>query len=645
MRSLFIMLLWGIVLPALSQPVLTITDARTNTSIETYAYFLEDKTHKLRFDEVRKMPEDSFQTYTSKGPFNFASPSATVWVRVAIRNETDEDLFLKFLQQLYGSWKVYVLDTEGKLSTHQVGLNQSASKRQVPTAQPVIPLGRHPELIYVAGERGIFNEYLRISNVGHTILERKQTGFWQGIVVGTYLLLLVYAVVFWIRLRLDVLGWYTLFLFTNIHWFLQRSGYFFEFLSDDSLYFEFSQYYPQRFVFSICWAIFHIKVLQLRKYNKFLYYLLIGWISIDVLNHSIASLTRMWGESVAPLNLLLANIGIDWASKLIITLSLMLISLIYVSLKNFRQVHWYALAFGFGISAMLVSMFSLYNIPWLPYYPYNYLFVFGSVLEMIILAYALAEHANEHRRKQTQTQQQLITQLQENLQQRDKLLRIRDEIARDLHDEVGATLTSIAISTKLVQKKVNGQQPEIQPILDQIKADSEETIHSIRDTVWALNPDNDAPEKFLERLRSVALQLLANQSMTLSFDCDLTPTELPPFSMEQRRNIYLVFKEAIHNIVKHAQASQVRVQIHRQAKQLLIAVSDDGRGFDKAAQTDGNGLANFRKRAAEGGFLVEVKSGIGQGTVVRMQVPGLAIAEQIGTRLPRATSLAGQIVR
>lgn len=270
---------------------------------------------------------------------------------------------------------------------------------------------------------------------------------------------------------------------------------------------------------------------------------------------------------------------------------------------------------------MIISMFALYAFEWLPFLPYNNTFVPGTLIEILILGYILADRTNEHRLQQHQTQQQLIIQLQENLRQRDKLLHIRDEIARDLHDEVGATLTSIAISTKLVQKKVGLQQTDIEPILAQINSDSEDTIRSIHDTVWALNPDNDAPAKFLERLRSVAHQMLANQDLTLSFDSEVELEALPPFTMEQRRNLYLVFKEALHNIVKHAQASKVSIQIRHLEGHLQVTISDNGQGFDPAAQADGNGLINFQKRANEGGFTVRVRSEAGTGTSICMQVP------------------------
>ena len=112
-----------------------------------------------------------------------------------------------------------------------------------------------------------------------------------------------------------------------------------------------------------------------------------------------------------------------------------------------------------------------------------------------------------------------------NFRQKLKVESIRHRIASDLHDEVGATLSSIAISTKLVAKKLGQSQPNILPILAQIKADSEDSIQSIRDTVWTINPENDSTEQLLEKMRSFALQILVAQDIALSFDNQIDTTK------------------------------------------------------------------------------------------------------------------------
>ena len=185
---------------------------------------------------------------------------------------------------------------------------------------------------------------------------------------------------------------------------------------------------------------------------------------------------------------------------------------------------------------------------------------------------------------------------------------------------MGATLTSIATSAKVIQKKNGSTHSQTNAILDQIKTDSEEAIHTIRDTVWALNPDNDAPEKLLEKMKAVGFKLLTTHDIAFVFENEVPVAKLPVFTMEQRRNIYLVYKEAIHNIAKHSHATNAQVRIYQQTNALHIRISDDGEGFDCTQKVEGNGLKNFQKRAKEGGFEVNVSSGEGIGTIIEMIV-------------------------
>lgn len=209
-----------------------------------------------------------------------------------------------------------------------------------------------------------------------------------------------------------------------------------------------------------------------------------------------------------------------------------------------------------------------------------------------------------------------------NFRQKLKLQSLRNRIAADLHDEVGATLSSIAISTRLVEKKYGRQAPEMLSILQQIKTDSEETIQTIRDTVWTLNPNNDSVEQLLEKMRSLAFQLLTPQDISLTFNNQLSPTETHrlQLSMEQRQNLYLIFKEALNNILKHAEASKVNVTFKMNGQELLMKIADNGKGFDATQRYEGNGLKNYKKRAAESFMDVKLDSKAGEGTQLDVTV-------------------------
>jgi signal transduction histidine kinase len=211
-----------------------------------------------------------------------------------------------------------------------------------------------------------------------------------------------------------------------------------------------------------------------------------------------------------------------------------------------------------------------------------------------------------------------------NFREKLKVETIRQKIASDLHDEVGATLSSISIATRVVQKKLGSRANGLSPILEQIKTDSEDTIQTIRDTVWAINPENDSVELLFEKMRSFALQILTVQNISVDFKNEYQHAKSLKMSMEQRRNVYMMYKEAINNIAKHAQATKVNVLISKAKEGFKLEISDNGKGFDYHINHEGNGLKNFQKRAEESFMQFKMKSEIGKGTELEMVVFDIA---------------------
>lgn len=210
-----------------------------------------------------------------------------------------------------------------------------------------------------------------------------------------------------------------------------------------------------------------------------------------------------------------------------------------------------------------------------------------------------------------------------NFRQKMKVQMLRNRIASDLHDEVGATLSSIALSSNLVNRKIGQSNPEIQQMLAQIKTDSEETISTIRDTVWTINPDNDSFEKLIEKLRAFAYQIFSTKGIEMVFTNQLSDEKAPKLIMEQRRNAYLILREALNNIAKHSEATQVQMMILKEKDGIKIRLTDNGKGFEKGTSTDGNGLKNFEKRAKEGFMDFDLKTEKDKGTEITLLIPEL----------------------
>jgi hypothetical protein len=206
-----------------------------------------------------------------------------------------------------------------------------------------------------------------------------------------------------------------------------------------------------------------------------------------------------------------------------------------------------------------------------------------------------------------------------DLRQKLKIQYVRNQIASDLHDEVGSNLNSIAIFVALLRKKVIIEKPDLLPILDKITDNSEETVLLMRDTVWAINPENDSVEKLFEKMRSFGVEILSAKGISFDFE-PLVDMKKDVFSMEQRRNVYLIYKEAINNIAKHSCATKASCKVYQHQGLIRINIRDNGNGFDFNQTFEGNGLKNFKLRSQENDLSVYVSSGLQMGTEILVEV-------------------------
>jgi streptogramin lyase len=174
---------------------------------------------------------------------------------------------------------------------------------------------------------------------------------------------------------------------------------------------------------------------------------------------------------------------------------------------------------------------------------------------------------------------------------------LRNRIARDLHDEVGSSISTIAIYSKIVHEQMENETFNNEPLLQKITDHATEIMESMNDIVWNINTKNDAFEHIISRMRENAFQLLEAKGYTLHFDFDeqLYQMQLP---MEKRRDFYLIYKEAINNIAKYAEGENVWIALSLTSTGIHLMIKDDGKGFDqKLIRKGANGLVNMEHRA------------------------------------------------
>jgi signal transduction histidine kinase len=192
---------------------------------------------------------------------------------------------------------------------------------------------------------------------------------------------------------------------------------------------------------------------------------------------------------------------------------------------------------------------------------------------------------------------------------------LRTRIATDLHDDIGAGLSQIAILSEVAQRPPERTGSLEKAPLSDIAGISRELVDSMSDIVWAINPEHDRMGNLVHRMRRFATDVLGGQGIALRFRSSVTDEDLK-ISAEVRRQLYLIFKESIHNVVRHSGAGRVEVALDGVKDGLTLTVTDDGEGFDAAAEHEGHGLRSMRRRAAAMGGLVELASSPGRGTTV-----------------------------
>ena len=195
--------------------------------------------------------------------------------------------------------------------------------------------------------------------------------------------------------------------------------------------------------------------------------------------------------------------------------------------------------------------------------------------------------------------------------------RLRTKIARDLHDEMGSTLTSINILSKVAMSndQVNEQ---VQLYLQKIKDHSGKMMESMSDIVWAINPANDSLEKVLIRMKEFAAEMLEQAGINYYFETDIASGELQ-LNLEQRKDLYLIFKEAINNAVKYSTATEMNFLLQCRDGLLLLRITDNGNGFDVGLSSAGNGIKNMNSRAAAMNASFHIESIKGTGTSIILQ--------------------------
>lgn len=199
--------------------------------------------------------------------------------------------------------------------------------------------------------------------------------------------------------------------------------------------------------------------------------------------------------------------------------------------------------------------------------------------------------------------------------------KVRNRLSRDLHDDIGSTLSSINILSRTAQNSImTGSEEKTRTSLEKINERSQRLLDSMSDIIWNIKPGNDTIEEVMSRMREYVTTILEAKNINYIFnfpkeklDCKLT--------IEVKNNLYLIFKEAVNNLSKYADATEARLTLAFDEKQIRLVVEDNGKGFDETTISHTGGLRNMRHRAEEIKGSIIIATAPGTGARISLTMP------------------------
>jgi signal transduction histidine kinase/ligand-binding sensor domain-containing protein len=196
--------------------------------------------------------------------------------------------------------------------------------------------------------------------------------------------------------------------------------------------------------------------------------------------------------------------------------------------------------------------------------------------------------------------------------------RLRMRIATDLHDDIGSALSQIGLLSEVARSRADGD--AITEAFARIASVSRETSASMADIVWTINPQRDSLGDLSTRIRRFAGELFSASDIECAVVTPESDEDLK-LGIDTRRQLLLVAKEAMHNVVRHAHCTRVSMELRQEKQRVVFRIGDNGEGFDPEASAEGHGIASMRSRAERLGGALIIQSGTGGGTQLEVRIP------------------------
>jgi len=576
---------------------------------------LRDSAHQFSFDQIRS---DSLarQFEMAKSPYlTFGADASTWWLQFTVRNElpTHKTLILWLNRKNFDAFSLLHQKPDSSFQTYDdVGaLFYDDSRFALSNGYYIAVLMQPGEnKFWAKASNQVGSMYLGLSlhTPDHFALKSRQNVLLFGLFLGTMLVSIFFALQLYFMYRDPMYLFYLAYVVVV----LLREAYNHSAIIN---IFPVMQRHGISFLMVATYGLFYRYFIRLWELDKWLDRVTKWYLG------GMLVLTGVFGILVkyeqGPL------MQVIFTAAMLSILVITIISVIVI-IRNFRNsIRARIVVFAFLPLAAAFILNLLRNINIIPNYPFiQYAVMWGFIFEALIFAIAFIRWHG------FVDSDRSVLQLKLSMEQQEKLLavqaaeqKVKDRIARDLHDDIAASMSGIRILSKVAHQQFAHKVPEAAPLLEQISKSAQSTLESISDLIWAVKPHPDYLNDMADRMREYAQKFLDARDIDYQLNI---PRSLPVMEMdiEARRNAYLIFKEAINNALKHSECNHMDISLLADAEKMTLIVSDNGIGFDVQEKiTSGVGLGSMKKRATDIGGALAIISSPGQGTKITFTLP------------------------
>ncbi len=563
----------------------------------------EDKTASISFEKVSKSSDiDARFTQSIQPNPNFGVTSSVIWARFTLQNKSSQKLYLEISEPVIDSIDIFRIDANNKITHKKAGVYVPVSTRDFHTNFYLFDLNLNSEqtcTYYIRFQNSLPLLFpLRVAPLKVYFEDNHSKDLMQGIYLGIMLVMAIFNFFIYWTVRSKEYLYYVFYVFSFACFFAYNKGISHEFVWNNALWFN--RFTPifisSGVVFGVLFANSFLDVNRYLPIAQKISKILIILIIICLLFHWVG---------LGSLSIMLLHLFA------FITVIYVLMIATYVWLQGSQSALFFLIAWSVFLVSALIFIMQLSNILPSDNFTRNALQV-GSALEVVLLSFALAYRINADRKEKEQYQAEVIRQLQTNEQ-------MRNRIARDLHDDIGSTLSSIGILSQVVENQIGNNSDSVKEMVRKIGESSQKVQRSLSDIVWTTKQTEDNFDNVLVKMKEFTSEMLEMKDIFYTFNTDSLPNV--KLSPSKQYNFYLIFKEAINNIVKYSNADEVSIELSCQEEHLILNITDNGIGFDEKNIKSGNGLGNMRKRTESLGGEIKIDSKNQEGTQVRLKIP------------------------